>query len=798
MEVLLQDLKYGLKMLIKSPGFTIVAVITIALGIGANSAIFSVVNTVLLRPLPYDNADRLVWAWGKSPSGDKGAVSPPDYLDYRQKTQSFEKLAAFLPVTHNANDMDNPERISGAATSANFFETLGVKPMMGRAFALEEEQAGHAPVAILSYGLWQRRYGSDPNIVGKSIPLDGKPFTIVGVMPAGFEFPEKAELWEVAPFYLKGMQNRKAHFIRPVGVLKPNVTIEQAQAEMDVLSGQLAQQYPDTNKNKGLRLVSLNEKIVGNIRSTLLLLLGAVGFVLLLACANVANLLLARANTRQKEIAVRTALGARRSRLLRQLLTESTVLAMLGGIAGTMLAFVGTKILIAAATPNVPRIQELTRDGRVLVFGLGISLLTGLIFGIAPALQASKPNLNEILKEGERGSTAGGSRLYLSNVLVITQVALALVLAIGAGLMLRSFSRLQNVNPGFTTHNLLTMQIELPQAKFPKPQLRANFFKDAVERIRAVPGVTSVATVSELPLSGQLNDTHFQLEGTTPDAQNKHLANFRMSSSNYFKTMGIPLKRGRDFTDQEVSEGTRVVIVNEMIAEKFFANQEPVGKRLVIDLGEPVPYEIIGVVGNIHHLNLDQSVSSEMYVPFIPGRAVNVIVQTTSDPASLIGSIRGAVRAVDRDQPISNVRTMEQIVEASVAQPRFRTLLLGIFAALALVLAGVGLYGLISYSVAQRTHEIGLRMALGSQRQDIFNLIVKNALKLVLIGLFLGLILSLVLTRFLSTLLFGISATDPTTFLWVSLFLVGVALAASFIPAYRATRVSPLVALREA
>ena len=797
MDVLWRDIKYSLKVLLKNPGFTIVAVITLALGIGANTAIFSVVNAVLLRPLPYGNADRLVWAWGKSPSGDKGAVSPPDYMDFRQQSQSFEQLAAFVASTHNLNDLDNPERVSGAGTSANFFETLGVKPMLGRTFAMDEEQAGHDSVVMLSYKLWQRRYGSDSGIVGKSIPLDGKPYIVVGVMPRDFEFPEKAEFWEVLPFYVKGMQVRKAHFLRPVGLLKPNVTLQQAQAEMDVLSGQLAQQYPDSNTGYGLRLVSLSEKVIGNIGSTLWMLLGAVAFVLLLACANVANLLLARAAGRQKEIAIRTALGARSSRVVRQLLTESVVLSLLGAIAGSILAFVGIKVLLAAATGDVPRLNEVSIDAWVLGFTLGIAVITGLVFGLVPALQASRPNLNETLKE--RGSSRGAYRNYVSNILVIVQVALALVLAVGAGLMLRSFSRLQDVNPGFNTQNLLTMQVELPQAKFPKPQLRANFFKDALQRISALPGAVSAATVSELPLSGQLNDTHFHLEGRgVDDPQNKFLANYRSVSSGYFKTMGIPIKSGRDFTDQEVSEASQFVIVNEMIANKFFPGQDPLGKRLIIDLSEKVPYEIVGVVGNIHHLGLDRSVSPEMYIPRLAGGATNVVVQTNSDPAALSGAVRGAIRSVDKDQPISNMLTMEQMVEASVAQPRFRTLLLAIFAVLALILAGVGIYGLISYSVAQRTHEIGLRIALGAQRQGIFRLILTNALRLVLIGLFIGIVVSLLLTRFISNLLFGIGATDPTTFLWVSLFLVGVAIAASFIPAYRATKVNPLDALREA
>ncbi len=793
----MQDIKYSLKMLVKNPAFTVVAVITLALGIGANSAIFSVVNAVLLRPLPYENSDRLVWAWGKSTSGDKGAVSPPDYMDYRKQLQSFEQLAAFLPVTHNLNDLDNPERISGAATSANFFDTLGVKPILGRGFAMDEEQAGHDPVTVLSYGLWQRRYGSDASIVGKTIPLDGKPFTVIGVMPKGFEFPEKAEIWEVAPFYVKGMQIRKAHFLRPIGLLKPNVSLQQAQAEVDVLSGQLAQQYPDTNTGYGMRLVSLTEKVIGNVRSTLFMLLGAVAFVLLLACANVANLLLARAAGRQKEVAIRTALGAKRSRLLRQLLTESVVLSLLGGIVGGLLALVGTRVLLAAATGDVPRLNEVSVDWRVLVFSLAISIITGLVFGLAPALQASKLNLTETLKE--RGSQKGSYRNYLSNILVVVQVALALALAIGAGLMLRSFSRLQDVDPGFNTQNLLTMQIELPQAKFPKPQLRANFFKDVLEKIGALPGVAGAATVSELPLSGQLNDTYFHLEsgGVDPN-QNKFLANYRSVSARYFQTMGIPIKGGRDFTDQEVSEAAHVVVVNEMIANNFFGGQDAIGKRLIVDLGEPITCEIVGVVGNIHHQALDRSVTPEMYLPQLTSGATNVVVRTSSDPASLLGAVRGAVRSVDKDQPIANMRTMEQLVNASVAQPRFRTLLLGIFAALALVLAAVGIYGLISYSVAQRTHELGLRMALGSQRQGIFKLILTNALRLVLIGVFIGVGVSLFLTRFISTLLFGIGATDVWTFLLVSFFLVGVAVAASLIPAYRATRINPLEALREA
>jgi putative ABC transport system permease protein len=797
MHSLWSDIKYALKMLAKNPGFTAAAVLILAIGIGANSAIFSVLNAVLLRSLPYPEAGRLVWVWERTPGGEKGAVPPPDYLDYRQQARSFEQLAAYMPVTHNVTDLDNPERLSCAATSGNFFDTLGVRPLLGRGFTVEEEQAGREPAVVLSHALWRQRYGADPSILGRKLLLDGQPFTVVGVMPADFNFPKGAALWEVAPFHLKGMSIRKAHFLRPVGRLRPGVSIEAAQSEVNAIAGRLAEQYPDSNRGHSLRLVSLNEYTVGDIRTTLLLA-GAVGFVLLMACANVANLLLARATARGKEMAVRAALGAGRGRLVRQLLTESVILALVGGVLGVLLAYWGTGVLVKAVPDNIPRLDEAGIDGSVLAFTVVASVLTGVVFGLAPALRISRPDLNGVLKQAGRGSTGGGRGNLLRNALVTAQIALALVLLVGAGLMIKSFSRLHEVSPGFNPDNLLTMQIELPAAKYPKPQQRANFFHAVVERVSGLPGVVAAGTVSELPLSGQLNDTYFYVEGRGTDpARDRALADFRTVSAGYFRAMQIPLKRGREFTEQEVSEGARVVVVNESIANRFFGGEDPTGKRLLVETGERTPYEVVGVVGDIRQRGLDSEVSPEMYMPQYRAGATSLVVRTARDPESLAASVRGAVRAVDADQPVANVRTMGQIIDTSVTRSRFRMLLFSVFAAAALILASVGIYGVIAYSVAQRTHEIGIRMALGAEPGRIFRSVLGGVLKVALAGLFLGLVLSLALTRLLSTLLYGVSATDPLTFLWVSPLLVGVALAASLVPAYRATRVDPLVALRE-
>jgi putative ABC transport system permease protein len=801
-ESLRQDLRYGARMLLKKPGFAFIVVATLALGIGANTAIFSVVNAVLLRPLPYGEPDRLVWMWGNFPLGNRAAVSPLDFLDYREQNHVCSQLAAFIAGDGaiNLTGDGEPERIPNTLVTANFFQALGVNPLLGRAFLPEEDQQGRDHVVVLSYGLWQRRFGGDRSIIGKELILDGENYLVAGVMPASFRFPGRAEIWRPLGFYHPEMKVRGAHFLRPIALLKPGMTIAQAQTDFDTIAGRLEQQYPDSNKGWKLQLVSLQDVIVGGqMRQALLVILGAVTFVLLIACANVANLLLARASTRQREIAIRAALGAARRRVIRQLLTESILLALLGGVLGTLLAWWGVDLLVALSPSNLPRVQEINMDLRVFGFTLLISLLTGVVFGLAPALQVSKPDLNEALKEGGRSLSESGSRHRVRDLLVMAEVALALVLLIGASLMIKSFGSLQQVNPGFDPSNLLTMRLDLPFPKYQDPQRRTSFSDQILERIKALPGVQSVGMVSELPLSGQLNDTYFTVEGRpSQSSDQKNDANFRRISSDYFTAMGIPLLRGRSFTEREAREASSVTIINEELAQQYFPGQDPIGQRLTIETGEPKPQprEIIGIVGDVRHFGLGQGLPAEMYIPSLRSPRTNLVVRTTADPAVLSASVRREVLAVDPVQPVSNIRTMEQLIASSIAQPRFQTLLLALFAAVALILSAVGIYGLLSYTVNQRTHEIGVRLALGAQTGDVLKLVVGQGVKIVLVGIIVGLGAAFALTRVIAGLLFGVSATDPVTFIGIATLLFVVAMLACYLPARRATKVDPMAALR--
>jgi len=805
MDTLLKDIHYGIRNLLKRPGFTLVAVVTLALGIGANTAIFSVVNTVLLRPLPYEKADRLVVLL-ETVSGHAISTSYPNFIDWRTQNTVFENVAALRPQeSFNLTGAGESERLQGRLVSANFLTTLGVKPIRGRDFLAEEDRPGATPAVLLSHGLWQRRFGADENIIGKQLTLNSQNFTVVGITPANFQFGSEADVsvpigLSAERFSLRG----KDPGVRAVARLKEGIPIERAQAELNTIAARLEEQYPDSNSGRRVRVESLRENVVGDIRPTLLTLLGAVGFVLLIACANVANLLLTRSAGRRREIAIRIALGAGRLRILRQLFTESAMLAVAGGTAGLLLAIWGTNLMTSYLPEGIPRIREIGIDASVLAFTLGASLLTGLLFGLAPALQSSNPNLTETLKEGERNSSTGRNRT--GNILVISEVALTLVLLVGAGLLVKSFWRLSRVNPGFNPQNLLTMQVSV-SAGAGEGRRVATFLDDVQERVHRLPGVQSVSISNGLPFEGA-NQPPFIIEGQSPPQPGQEPSGILyIASPGYLETMGINLLRGRTFSPQDTRDSPQVALVDEVFARQHFPNEDPLGKRLKLAVPGSESHEIVGVVRHVEHFGLDGQtpVQAQLYfdfnqipLPVLPRfvRRVNLLVRTNSEPLSLAAPVRNQISALDKDQAVFNVRTMEQMLAQSVAARRFSMILLAVFAALALILAAVGIYGVISYSVAQRTREVGIRMALGAQTMDVLKLVVRDGLRLVMIGVAVGLGGALMLTRLMTTLLFAVTPTDLFTYATVALGLFGVALLACYIPARRATKVDPLVALR--
>lgn len=799
MNTLLQDLRYGIRMLLKNPGFSVVAVIALGLGIGANAAIFSVVNTVLLRPVPYADPDRLmVLRENEPPKFPEFSISPGNFLDWQKQNTFFEKLAAINGTAFIlAGEGAEPERLRGARVSAGLFEMLGVNPIHGRTFLEEEDQPGHENVVILSSGLWKRRFASDPNAIGQPITLSGISYTIVGVLPPSFGFPDReTDVWAPVAFTARDAQAHGSHFLSVIGRLKPGATVEQARVEMSAIAGRLAEQYPDTNAGWGVDVFPMQEYDVRDIRPALLVLLCAVGLVLLIACANVANLLLARATARQKEIAIRTALGASRWRVARQLLTESILLALVGGAVGVLLAQWGIGSLLALAPQELPRVKDVTLDARVLGFTLLVTLLTGVIFGLVPALQSSTPNLNETLKEGGRGTTGGHHRIRAG--LVITEVALALVLLIGAGLLIRSFYRLQQVDPGFNSSNALAVTVSLPGRKYPQPEQRTAFFTQLIEKVSALPGVVAVGASQSLPIQGDFL-LGFTIQGRPPYAPGEDPStNYYSVSPDYFKSMGIPLLRGRVFTEQDRAGAPRVAIINEEMAKRYFPDEDPIGKRIHVTQGPEIFREIVGIVGDVKQYGLAQPTTLQTYEPSpqMQFSTMTLVVRAEGNVAPLGGAIRTQVLAIDKEQPISRIRPLEQVVSESVAKQRFSMLLLGIFAAVALILAAVGLYGVMSYSVTQRTHEIGIRTALGASQTDVLKLVVGQGVMLALAGVGIGLLSAFALTRLMVVLLFGISATDPLTFVAISAVLLLVALAACFVPARRATKVDPTIALR--
>jgi putative ABC transport system permease protein len=798
---MLNDLRYALRMLLKSPGVTAMAVLALGLGIGANTSIFSVVNFLLLRPLPYKDPGQLVRVWATYPpkAVTQDATSYPDFTDWKNQNSAFQQIAAFTHQYFNLKGGNQPERILGLRVSADLFPLLGARTVQGRTFLPEEQQPGKDHVLLVGEGLWRRRFGKDPDLVGKTVTLNDESYTVIGILPSNFEFPpfESPQLY--VP--LVADPNRGHGYLHVVARLNSAMKLSEAQAQMNVIAQRLEQQYPRHDKDRGISLMPLQESVVGRVRHALLILTGAVGFVLLIGCANVANLLLARTAVRQKELAVRITLGASRLRLIRQLLTESVLLAFLGGTLGVLLAVWGVDflmVLLHRILP-LPRLDAVNVDSRVLGFTLLISLLTGLAFGLAPALGASKPDLNESLKEGSRSLTRSLRHNHIRSLLVVSEIALTLVLLIGSGLMLKSFLLLQQVDPGLHPDNILTLEFSLFESKYSKTRTRAAFFQQVLERLGTLPEVQSAAVVADIPLGGSADTLGFRIEGRADPAPREWLiAGFNVVSPDYFRTVGIPLLKGRDFNERDAENAPPVIVINETMAHRFWPDEDPISRRITMD-GEHW-YSIVGVVGNVRHLGLDSPPRPEAYICYLQDPVLwpylSLMVRTDSNPMRLASTIQGVIWAVDKDQPIANVRTMEQILSASVAQPRIYMVLLSIFASVALILAAVGTYGVISYSVTQRTHEIGIRMALGAQPGDILKIVVGQGMILTILGILIGLAGAFGLTRVLSSLLYEVTATDPATFVAVPLFLAAVAFLACYIPARRATKVDPMVTLR--
>ncbi len=802
MDTFWQDVRYGVRSLLKKPGFAFIAVLTLALGIGANSTIFSFVNAILLRPLPYKNPERLVLL--DETASRRGiasmGVSFPNFLDWREQNQVFEDVAAYSEDTYTLAGGGEPEQLQGARISSGLFELLGVQPLMGRTFSAEEDRPNNDAVVILSYGLWQRRFGSDPQIVGQSINVGNRAHTVIGVMPAGFKFPEVAQLWR--PMALDTtMWTRNDHGLSAIARLKPNVTIEQAQSEMIRVARRIEEQNPVTNEGMSVTVLNLRDTLVGDYRQALWILLGVVGFVLLIACANVANLLLARSAARQKEIAIRAAMGASRWRIIRQLVTESLLLSVIGGALGLVLAVWGIDLLLATIPIEFPFWMKFSLDTSVLLFTIAVSVLTGVVFGLAPALQATKIELNETLKEGGRSAGAASGHRRLRSLLVVTEVALSLMLLTGAGLMMRSFMRLRQVDSGLNPNNVLTMQVPLPRAKYKEEDKQRAFYQQLLERVRTLPGVESAGAVSNLPLSGLNWGRSLTVEGRPVlSVGEAPMINHAVITPSYLRSMGIPLLMGRDFNDADNKDSLKVTLIDERLAREYWPNESPLGKR--IRFGPPESNEpwhtIVGVVGEVRHQRLDMATRKSIYVPFqqIPIRGMFITVRTSGDPLSLAQPVRNQVRELDADQPVARVKPMSEVISTSIWQPRLYAILFALFAVLALILASVGIYGVMSYAVTQRTHEIGIRMALGAQTSDVMKMIVGQGMLLTLAGIALGLLGAFGITRVMASLLFGVSATDPVTFIGVSLLLGVVALFACYIPARRATRVDPMTALR--
>lgn len=804
-EDLWKDISYGVRMLRKNPGFTLVAVLTLALGIGANTAIFSVVNAIILRPLPYNDAERLVWIWGNNEQlGVKqGYLSSADIFDFQRQSTQFESVAAWTTLPINLVEDDQSERLEGILVSPNFFSTLGVRIGVGRDFQPDEAQEGRNQVVIISDGLWRRRFGADPGVIGKRLKLDRydtNSFTVVGVAPPEVQFPLRTDVW-MADIDEPSDGERGGHDLRAVARLKQGATLEQAQSELNIIAGRLEQQYPASNTGWRTTLTSVRDVIFGTPYKAMWVLLGAVFCVLIIACANVANLQLARSARRSKEIALRAALGASRGRIVRQLLTDSILLALIGGTLGLLLAWWGVGWLRVIGPDTIPRLREVTIDGRVLTFTGVATLLTGIAFGLLPALQSSRPDLNETLKDGSRGAAASITSGRTRSLLVISEVAIAVLLLVGTGLLLKSFWLLRNVDTGFKADHVLTAGISLNRDKYMQSgERRALFFRQVIERVRALPGVQSVGAISHLPFGGRGVNLGFILQGRQViPGEDTTRAELRVISPDYFETMGIPLKQGRAFTEQDTSSSPHVIIVNEAFVRQFLRDTPPLGKRMKINPNEGFEGEIVAVAGDVRHRGYDADPRPEMYISYLQNTVwpvMNLVVRTKNEPVEIAAAVRREIEAVDSTQAIFNVRPLSGFLSDSIAERRFNLLLLIAFAAVALVTAAAGIYGVMAYAVAQRTHEIGIRMALGASRFDVLKLILGQGARLVMWGVACGLIAAFIMTRLMTGLFYGVSASDPATFIAVVLFLSIIALLACYIPASRATKVDPLIALR--
>jgi len=794
-------------MLSKRPSFSLLAIIAIGLGIGANTTIFSVVNTVLLQPLPFDHPKQLVMLSTEQrnqPLDGRGSFSVLDLRDVQSRTSSLEYVASYIGSGTVATEGGEPERLLGAAVNADYFSVFGVKPILGRVFTREEDKPGVAPVLVISYSLWQRRYGGDRSIIGREVNLGGKT-TIIGVLPAGFKFPisdEPQEYWEPllsGPFLTKASQEERANrFLTVVGRMKPGVTVDQARADLDVISKQIEQESPDSNTNLIFNAVSMHEDITRDYRTALIVMLGAVAFVLLIACANVANLLLTRAAARQKEVAIRMALGASRRRIVNQLLTESLLLSFMGGAVGLLLASWGIHLLVTYGPADVPRLRDVHLDTYVLAFTLGISTLTGILFGLAPALQASKPDPGNMLKDNGRGISTGRNRMR--SVLIVSEVALSLMLLVGAGLLINSFIRLLRTDAGFNPNGVLALDLPLSRTKYPKPEQQAAAFQQLIGRMKSIPGVRDASVVSNVPMTDFDIELSFQIEGREPYKPGEEAtADYTVAGTDYFRTMNIGLLTGRVFTDQDTSGTPSVMVVSNAFVKRYFGNEHPLGKRIIFDGPDKTPLEIVGVVADVRRKGLETDVEPECYVSYLqrPERRMNLVLRSdASDAVQLTTAARAELKAFDSNQVIWRTQTLDQLLRASVAPRRLNMMLLAVFAGIALVLAAVGLYGVMSYAVSWRTHEIGIRMALGAQQTNVLALVVRQGMTMALLGLAIGLVGALALSRLLRGLLFGVSPTDPTTLAGVSILLLLVSILACLIPARRATRVDPIIALR--
>jgi len=807
MDEVVKDLRYGVRVMSRRPGVTAVAVLALALGVGANSAIFSFINALLLRPLPFPELERLVAIWEQVPGQgvERNEVTVANFLDLRAQNRSFEQTALYRWWSVNLTGTDQPEVAQGFLVTANFLATVGMPPALGRGFEPDADQPGRPKLSILTHGLWQRRYGSDPGVIGRTIGLNGVAHTVIGVMPPEFNFPRGVELIAPLEFTPALAANRQNHAYLAVARLRPGITPGQAQADIDAIMAGLAAQHPESNTGRGATAYPLLADTVRTHRTALLVMMAAVGFVLLIACANVANLMLARAAGRFREIAIRAALGASRFSLMRLLLVESMTLAVLGGALGVLFAFWGVDALKASVPPElfqyVPGMSQVRIDFRVLGFSLGLSLLTGILSGLAPALQSSRPDLSEALKEGGSKASAGASRHRLLGALVVVEVALSLVLLAGAGLMFKSFLNLLRTSPGFRTENVLSMNLLLPRARYGEPAPRAAFIEQVVGRISALPGVEAAAAVNHLPLAGSNSSNSFRVEGVPdPPPGQSYSGRYRVCTPRYFETMGIPLRVGRGFGPQDRAGAPPVVVVNETLARRFWPGADPIGRRLRFT-GPPErnPWmQVIGVVGDVKH-EMNIPIEPEYYLPHAqdPWNSMALVARTSAEPLALAATVRSEVLKLDRDQPVFEIRTMEQIRGRSTFLWSFSVKLLSIFALVALLLAALGIYGVMSYSMSQRTHEIGIRMALGARPRDVSRMVIGRGLKLALGGVALGLAGALALTRLMASLLFEVGAADPLTFAAIASLLTAVALVACWIPARRATQVDPLLALRE-